>query len=251
MIIALWDKKKELVRLYVNSKTFTVYDKKEYIESLIEEDEIILIEKLSLMSKTQLISWLNLSGEKFNPISISDGFNMPIIFYDTSYTTIKLCDAISGFSSHYLKDLESIVDKNGDFAYVERASLMNKKQFISLIENKKLEEQSSGKKYLHTVHDGTVLIEDVEVDGKPLQINGKYDFIEIDDSLRKKLEVSANFRILLKKGKVEEIDENYVEKNKNKAKNRPSRPSTIPVGSVKDFEKEDENNEEIITIEIQ
>jgi len=74
------------------------------------------------------------------------------------------------------------------------------------------EKEDSNKRCLRAVNDETILIEDVEINGKPLQIKGKEDFITIDDSLRKQLESSTCFKALLKNKKVEEVDEEQEEK---------------------------------------
>lgn len=71
--------------------------------------------------------------------------------------------------------------------------------------------------YIHPVNDGTVLVTDIITKKYPhgLRLSGKDHFILIDEVGKGVLNESPFYQILLKKGKLEVVDQAYVNKHKS------------------------------------
>jgi len=258
MNIVLYSPENECVKIYTETETFEFKEKTEKAIDAVSDKSVVWIETLSLMSKTQLKSWLNLSSwfDKFKPISAIDAINMDIIFYDAKTQMVYLCDTVVGLEMINPKNSKRFSLLPESIAFVESAKLLTKKQFanwlVSGIEpeiKKTTPPSSSSAQYIHTKHDGTVLVEDIQIDGNPLRLNGKYHFVSVDSIGKDRLEASVNFKILQKYDKVEFVDEDYVQANKHKYKPHVSSATTLPVGDVKDFTT-GEANDNIISIDL-
>lgn len=124
---------------------------------------------------------------------------------------------------------------NDDLIYVQSASLITKKQFASWLkgefqldntettrEEEEIEEDNSQseRKYLHPRNNGYITVGDIKIgkgdNAKPLVFTGKYDFIALDELGDDIVEHSAILRGLIKKGRLEIVDEEYVRKNRGK-----------------------------------
>ena len=260
MNIVLYIPKKNVIKIYLKSKVYTYNQKKDSISSCLDLGDILLIESLSIISKTQLLSWLALSSwfDKFKPLSTEDAENLPILFYDSVANVIRFCDPERGLFTFKLNSQKLLDLSDTYMAYIESAHLLSQKQFLLWL-NSGWEPQSKIKeltnkpkvkqKYIHPVNNGTILIEDIKTGDEPLKLSGQYHFIPIDSIGEDRLKASVNYQILLKKGKIEIVDEEYVEANKHKYKTQASLNSTLPVGSVSDFLDQEENSD-IPTINI-
>jgi len=82
----------------------------------------------------------------------------------------------------------------------------------------------SNKKYIHPVRNGTVLIEDIQTPKYPagVALQGKYHFISVDDIGEAELANSKFFELLVKRGKVEVVDEAYVKQHAHKFQHKKS-----------------------------
>jgi len=82
----------------------------------------------------------------------------------------------------------------------------------------------SNKKYIHPVRNGTVLIEDIQTSKYPagVALQGKYHFISVDDIGEAELANSKFFELLVKRGKVEVVDESYVKQHAHKFQHKKS-----------------------------
>ena len=243
------------MKLYTPSKVYNFEKKGQNITSWLEGDDVIVVKSLSSMSKTQLAEWLGLSSwfEQFNPLPIDTGIDMSVIFYDAEHNLIRVCDPEKGLSTYKFGDQKLIEKLPERIAFVEKVDLMRKSQFANWLEGKwrppeetKTKQTSNAsvvnKKYIHTVHDGTVLLEDIEIDGGPLRLSGKWNFVPVNKIGEERLYSSYHYQILLKMNKVEIVDEAYVEANKHKYKKSPSISSGLQVGSVDDFFKEEDSD---------
>lgn len=261
----MYDPKTNTVKVFTSSGTFKFNNKTSKIDEVLDEKDVMLVDELSEVSKTQLEEWLSLSSwfGSFKKISSSEAVNKTLLFYDISSKSIKICDTNKGISSVKINKIDELPDAN--FGYIESCHLMTRKQFLEWLEgnwsppvNKKNHElkqdfvaeiqQKKKRKYIHTVHDGTVLIEDIQIEGNPLKLSGKYHFVPVDSVGEDKIESSIFLAILLKKGKVEYVDEEYVADNKHKFKKSMSLNTTLPVGNVDDFTEKDND---IITINVE
>lgn len=82
----------------------------------------------------------------------------------------------------------------------------------------------SNKQYIHPVKNGTVLIEDIQTPKFPagVALNGRWHFIAVDEIGEAELANSKFFELLVKRGKVEIVDEAYVKQNAHKFKHKKS-----------------------------
>lgn len=76
----------------------------------------------------------------------------------------------------------------------------------------------SKQRYIHPMHNGTVLIEDISTPEYPdgVVLHGKWNFIPIDKIGKHVLEDSPFYRALLKNKKIEVVSHEYVMKNMHK-----------------------------------
>lgn len=95
---------------------------------------------------------------------------------------------------------------------------------------------NSNRLYIHPVHNGTVLIEDISSSKFPegIELNGKYHFIAIDEIGEENLNESRHFQLLLAKNKIEIVNENYVMKNQHKHKRQSAADAALDAILVKD-----------------
>lgn len=248
MNIVLHVPKNNIIKLFTQNKTTLITNHTKYAS--FNDEDVMLIESVSEISKTQLEEWLTLSSwfEESRLVDVENVIDKTILLYDPESKAIKVCDQKKGIYSINM-DKESIESLEGTlFGYIESAILMTKNQFFEWLSGKyvpvpknKPEKQLKGKKYLHTINDGTVLIEDIDIEGNPLKLSGKYHFVSVDSIGEAKIEASNFIKILLNKKKIEYVDEEYVQINKHKFKKNSSVNNTIPVGSVDDFFEKDEN----------
>jgi len=255
--IVLYSPKSNKLKLYTPSKVFNFERKNQDIQSWLTGSDVLMIDKTSRMSKIEFFEWINMSSffEDFPTLTIDIAIEIPIVFYDVSNNYVRLCDPENGISTHKLSSKRLSSKLPDYFAYVEAAHLMTKKQFAEWLSSGKIENvqkigkeeiideiitnSKQSKKYIHTVNDGTVLVEDIKVNDGILRLNGRWHFVPVDTIGEDVLDSSTNYQILLKKGKVEVVDQQYYDANKHKYKPTTSLMSTLPVGSVDDFLKED------------
>lgn len=90
--------------------------------------------------------------------------------------------------------------------------------------------------YIHPVHNGTVIIGDIVNDRFPegIQLTGKYHCIPIDEIGEENLSESRHFKVLLAKGKVEVVNENFVKRNAHKNKKRSAADAALDAILIKD-----------------
>lgn len=90
--------------------------------------------------------------------------------------------------------------------------------------------------YIHPVHNGTVIIGDIVNDRFPegIQLTGKYHCIPIDEIGEDVLSESRHFKVLLAKGKVEVVNENFVKRNAHKSKKRSAADAALDAILIKD-----------------
>lgn len=95
------------------------------------------------------------------------------------------------------------------------------------------EPQLTSKYYIHPVHNGTIMLQDIKTEKYPagVQLNGKWHFVAIDDIGEEVLEESMHFKTLLGKGKIEVVDADYVKKNIHKQKQKTS-PSEAALNAI-------------------
>lgn len=255
MNIAVHEPQKNTLNIYTTNGTLKTKTTNRTVLDKINEEDIILIEEVSEISKTQLEEWLSLSSwfDEFKRVSISDVIDKTILFYDSETQTIKVCDLNKGiYSIEFNKEsIEHLADSS--FGYVESAHLMTKKQFsdwlcgIYIPEPKKKNEEYPTQKpnkqdlYLHTVDDRTVLIEDIQIEGYPLKLSGRYHFVPVNSIGWDVINSSEYYKILMSRKKIELVGEEYVQANKHKFKKSSSLNTTLPVGNVDDFMEKDEN----------
>ena len=178
---------------------------------------------------------------------------MIIVFYDANAGNLHICSPTEK-NRVVKKDDPNVMSyiQNEDILYVTNGHYFTKQQFSDLLSGKMTvgkvqgDDMSSGpsrhmgfmedghihsgqkqtqalsnKRYIHTTHPGSVLIEDMQTNKFPegcVALHGKWSFIDIDTiGGIETLESSAHYRVLLKKGKVELVDESYVQQHKHKA----------------------------------
>ncbi len=165
---------------------------------------------------------------------------MTIIFYKQDSNKIYLCTETEPMKKIDSND-KHIMDyiPNDDILYIENAHMVSKKQFGEWLKgDMKLETPQSGKmlserpvvindsgithtensKFIHTRHNGTVLIEDIQTERFPegIILQGKWDFKSVDEIGADTLEESRFYKILLKNRKIEVVDLKYVKENAHK-----------------------------------
>ena len=264
MNVVIYSEKKRKLKLYTNTKIYEFEKLGHNISSWVDSNDILIIAGLSLVSKTQLREWLRLDSwfSSFPKLSLDDALNMTLVLYNekTELATIYDSEGISVFRVNDDSLFDGLPNKIG---YIEAADLLTKKQFVDWLGGKKVapnvknnssiseiapKPAQSSKKYLHTVHDGTVLIEDIQVQGAALRLSGKWHFVPVSMIGEENLKSSVHFQVLEKKGKIEIVDEEYVQANKHKLKKPTSHVSTLPVGNVDDFLNGDDGD--IIQIDV-
>ncbi len=170
---------------------------------------------------------------------------MTIIFYRKESNQIYVCtenEPMKKIDSNDQHLLDFI--PNDDILYIENAHIISKSQFSEWLKGDlKLETQGNSQinrtsddskkvvihnestinytkdtKFIHTCHNGTVLIEDIETNRFPegVALRGKWDFLAIEEIGEEILENSRFYKILLKNKKIEVVDFNYVKENLHK-----------------------------------
>lgn len=176
---------------------------------------------------------------------------MVIIFYDSDKEQVYICTEREKMKSISISDPDILTHvPNDDILYVQNAHFITKKQFGAWLEGDGedfndephrftgfMEESTSyspsaekmteaATKYahsffIHPTHNGAILIADLKTPKYPngVEIVGKYDFVPVDDlGGFDALEESLHYKVLLKKGKIEVVDYNYVKKHYGKKK---------------------------------
>lgn len=179
---------------------------------------------------------------------------MIIVFYDANSNKLHICSPTdkTRIISKNDPDLMSYIP-NDDILYVTNGHYFTKQQFFNWLTGKmsiksepgdeimssgpsrhmgllqdghihsgqKQSQAPSNKKYLHCKNPGSVLIEDIQTDKFPegcIALHGKWQFIDVDTiGGIETLESSPFYRVLLKRGKIEIVDETYVQQHKHKA----------------------------------
>lgn len=171
---------------------------------------------------------------------------MVIIFYDASTEEVYVCSSRHGMKKFTLDDTDLLSNvPNDDILYVSNGHLITKQQFgdwlsgdLSLEDSVQIQEKSEvetndkyhGKKFLHPVRNGAILIPDIKTDKYPegVEMIGKYSFVCLDDlGGTDVLEESIHCRLLLSKGKIEVVDWNYVKQHQNKASKASQRDAYL------------------------
>ena len=171
---------------------------------------------------------------------------MVIIFYDATDDKIYICSETEKTKVLNISD-ENLLDyvPNDDILYVQSGHYITKKQFGDWLNGQmelegdlvydypstsRFSPNQSGspvpqqaqasqplgpeqqRYYIHPTANGTILVEDIRTDKYPhgLHLNGKYHFIPIDDIGEDLLDESPFFRTLLAKGKLEVVDQAFV-----------------------------------------
>lgn len=143
-------------------------------------------------------------------------------------------------------EIKNMITDN-EICYVQDAHFINKKQFVDWIINEAHETHvetnkpnrftgfmedppfnqtpnqvyqpvNSKEEYIHCTSNGTILIEDIKTNEFPegIILRGKWNFIPVKSIGYDVLENSVFFRILKNKGKIEIVDQKYVDENKHK-----------------------------------
>lgn len=173
---------------------------------------------------------------------------MTIIFYDSDNEQIYVCTETERMKIVSLDD-PNLLDylPNNDILYVKTGQFMTKSEFSDLVngvselpsneedcefvssENMTgLESDYKNSLYIHPRHNGTILIQDLpntsELPGGILELNGKYDFKCIDFLGGQKIfDQSAQYRSLVRIGKIKVVDYDYMKRNVTKKHNVSAR----------------------------
>lgn len=176
---------------------------------------------------------------------------MVIIFYDSEKEQIFICTEREKMKSISINDPDILTHvPNDDILYVQNAHFITKKQFGEWLEgdgeifepsephrftgfmeepadapaSDKMQEMASqyaNSHFVHPSHNGAILIADLKTPKYPngVELVGKYDFIPVEDlGGFDVLEESLHYKILLKQGKIEVVDYDYVKKHYGKKK---------------------------------
>jgi len=192
MIIVLYDKNADCIYIcQPNAKTVVVKVDDPKIMDLIPDDDILYITNGHYFTKQQFADYL--SGKMTPQRGALDSASEP---------------------SRY----EGFLDDN-----LSQGSPAQPRQ-RQLQPNYKTMAPTSNRKYIHCTGNGHVLIEDIDTPKFPggIALQGKWHFIPVDEIGADVLEDSKWFEILLKKGKVEIVDDAYVQQHSHKFKNKKS-----------------------------
>lgn len=90
--------------------------------------------------------------------------------------------------------------------------------------------------YIHPKHNGTILITDISTKRFPdgVELNGKYDFLPIDEIGEAVLEESYQYKGLLAKGKIEIVNHEFYMRNRHKNKKKSPTDMALDAILVKD-----------------
>ncbi len=193
MIIVLYDKNADCIYICrPNEKTVVVKVNDPRIMDMIPEDDILYITNGHYFTKQQFADYL--SG-KMTPQR-------------------NALDSVISEPSRY----EGFLDDN-----LSQGTPAQPKQ-RQLQPNYKTMAPSSNRKFIHCTGNGHVLVEDISTPKFPggVALQGKWHFIAVDEIGEDELSNSKWFEILLKKGKVEVVDEAYVQQHAHKLKNKKS-----------------------------
>lgn len=90
--------------------------------------------------------------------------------------------------------------------------------------------------FIHPVHNGTVRIEDIKTQRFPygVELNGKWDFLPLEEIGEDAVDESIHLRTLLAKGKIEIVREDFVRKNQHKKRQMSSADAALDAILVHD-----------------
>jgi len=161
---------------------------------------------------------------------------MIIIFFNQAKNEILVASSASPLRAFSVGDpnIYNHIPYNEDVYYVQNVNIITREQLVKWIgqfapvnENVSVSvdpnvaASSTGKFYLHTRGNGSVILEDIRNDAHPngVTLNGKYGFVPIDSiGGLERLQASPFYNFQMKKGKIEIVDEKYVRENIHKAR---------------------------------
>lgn len=187
---------------------------------------------------------------------------MVIVFYDANAEKLYICTENEKTRIVEVDD-PNIMDyiPNDDILYVQNAHFVTKSQFsdwlagdMDFAEPDGEREVSrltglfdseyrkgpytqldaapkAGRLYIHPTANDSVRIEDIPEFPEGIQLNGKYHFIPVDKIGEDNLAASRHFQLLRAKGKLEIVDEVYVQANKHKTARKMS-PAQAALDSI-------------------
>lgn len=119
-----------------------------------------------------------------------------------------------------------------DILYVQSGKYITKQQFADWLNHNEPTTGFSNRKYIHATKNGVIVMDDIKTQRFPegLHLQGKYHFIPVDEIGQDNLDESTVFRVCFAQGKVEYVDENYVQQNKHKGKKIS--PSDMAIQSI-------------------
>jgi len=192
---------------------------------------------------------------------------MVIIFFDATENKLYICSEYDKTKVVNAND-EHVLDyiPNDDILYVESAHYVTKEQFKDWISNKmqpvskpstdevskysgflrhdlhKKQQSAKPKQkeyFIHPTRPGTILIQDIKIPGtrhaEGIELSGKWDFLSIKDAGGQDvLDESIHFRTVLAQGKVEVVDNDYLEQHKHKikGKNKGKTPTEASLDAI-------------------
>lgn len=185
---------------------------------------------------------------------------MVIIFYDANAEKLYICTETDVTKVVGIDD-PNIMDyiPNDDILYVQNAHFVTKSQFNDWLsgdmefedtterkvsrltgmfdnylgpqDRREVVRPHSDRLYIHPTANGSVRIEDISDFPDGIQLNGKYHFMPVDKIGEDNLANSRHFQLLRAKGKVEIVDENYVQANKHRSARKVS-PAQAALDSI-------------------
>lgn len=198
---------------------------------------------------------------------------MVVVFYNPDNDSLYICSPESKTKIMKLEDPSLLHNIPEDMLWVSDAAYITKSQFIQWIKgeisfagssnvqpipnrfqgflsNERTQKHDNNanqfansmqkinnRQYIHPKHHGTIVISTVKTKKFPdgLELKGKYHFEPLDE-LPPNIENNPIFMNLLKKGKIEIVNHDYVMKNAHKSKNMTESDSIlIKSGSAKDI----------------
>lgn len=191
MVIVFYDSQAEL--LYVATSTEPIQsiriDDVEALEE-IPDDDVIYVQNAHILNKQQLIAWTKGEYQIHTPVPAP--------------------------SAHAVTPAHAVGDQ-GHPAYPgypqqDPAGMPGQPQPIP----------GGNQEYIHTVADVPLVLGDIRTAEFPngLVIQGKYDYIPINRIGKDVLEQSAHFRLAMKNKRIEIVNDDYVQKNAHKAKQK-------------------------------
>lgn len=221
-------------------KTFTyIIDQDHYIlyeknkstvvknNPITDYDEVFIFRKLISMSSSQFISWVNLS-DWFDDFEETKTHVFPILFY--SGNKIYVCNRTGGYKEIDINNENWLIEIPNKFSYVINVDKVSSKQFNMILSKKWTPKPEKKPQVIDPVHQGVdtyircksygnVIIHDVHLkSGQPLQLDGKYYFVNVKDIKEDELNKSKYLKKLIDNKKVEFVPEDVYLQFKDKYK---------------------------------